>query len=308
LAGRHYPPRPGAAAPDLAFVLCHGFTGSSSRPAVLRLAGRLARYGGVVAVDFRGHGGSGGRSTVGDAEVLDVDAAVRWARLAGYARCAAVGFSMGGSVVLRHAAGAAAGAGLRPVERVDAVVSVSAPSRWYIRDTVPMRRVHWLLETALGRLTSATLLHTRLDGRWATVPEAPVEAVHRIPPTPLLVVHGDRDAYFPVEHAIALAAAAGPAAELWLEPGFGHAEAATTPALADRIAAWVLSRLGPPDPARDPAGAGGEPGGLGGAPAARAGETARGGPPRAGVAGPPGAGDLSPGRQSGAEASGTIPP
>jgi pimeloyl-ACP methyl ester carboxylesterase len=145
--------------------------------------------------------------------------------------------------VLRHAAGAATGAGLLPAQPVDAVVSVSAPSRWYIRDTVPMRRVHWLCETAAGRLAAATLLHTRLGGRWLDVPESPVEVMHRIPPTPLLLVHGDRDAYFPVEHATALAAAAGTGAELWLVPGFGHAEAATTPALLDRIAAWTLHRL-----------------------------------------------------------------
>jgi pimeloyl-ACP methyl ester carboxylesterase len=243
LTGRHYPPRPDAAAPDLVFVLCHGFTGASSRPAVRRIATRLTRYGGVIAVDFRGHGGSAGRSTVGDAEVLDVDAAVGWARRAGYARCAALGFSMGGSVVLRHAAGAATGAGLAPVQPVDAVASVSAPSRWYIRDTVPMRRVHWLCETAVGRLTAATLLHTRLGSRWQDLPESPVEVMHRIPPMPLLVVHGDRDAYFPTEHATALAAAAGTGAELWVIPGFGHAEAAITPALLDRIAGWFLHRL-----------------------------------------------------------------
>ncbi len=53
---------------------------------------------------------------------------------------------MGGSVALRHAA-------LRG--GVDAVVSVSALSRWFVRDTVPMRRVHWLCETALGRATAA---------------------------------------------------------------------------------------------------------------------------------------------------------
>jgi fermentation-respiration switch protein FrsA (DUF1100 family) len=112
--------------------------------------------------------------------------------------------------------------------------------------------VHWLVETPAGRLTAAVLLGTRLGGRWPVVPESPVEAVHRIPPTPLLLVHGDRDAYFPAEHAVALATAAGyrPGAagpvELWLLPGFGHAEGATTPAMVDRIAAWALSRADRP--------------------------------------------------------------
>ena len=50
------------------------------------------------------------------------------------------------------------------------------------------------------------------------------ELAARIAPVPLLVVHGDADHYFPVEHAEHLFAAAGEPKELWLEPGFGHAE------------------------------------------------------------------------------------
>jgi pimeloyl-ACP methyl ester carboxylesterase len=234
------PPGPGAH-DGLAIVLCHGFTGSVRRPEVRRIATRLTGAAAVLAVDFRGHGRSGGVSTVGDAEVLDVDAAVAEARQRGYRTVAAVGFSMGGSVVLRHAAGATTSDGRVPVQPVDAVVSISAPSRWYIRDTPPMRRVHWLCETATGRAVSAVYLRTRLSRSWAGVPESPVEVAGRIPPIPLLIVHGDQDAYFPPAHGRALAAAAGPGAELWEELGFGHAERATSPALVDRIGRWVAS-------------------------------------------------------------------
>jgi pimeloyl-ACP methyl ester carboxylesterase len=228
----------------LAFVLCHGFTVSTRRPAVRRIAARLGRRGGVLAVDFRGHGRSGGLSTVGDLEVLDVDAVVGLARRLGYPRVATVGFSMGGAVVVRHAAGAPTASGIVPAEPVDAVVSVSAPSRWYIRDTRPMRRVHWLLESRTGRLVSTGLLRTRL-GRWDPAPESPVEVAGRIPPTPLLVVHGDRDEFLGVEHGRALVTAAGADAELWEVPGFGHAEGAATPALVDRIADWVAAATRP---------------------------------------------------------------
>ena len=220
-------------------MLCHGFTASIRKPAGRRIAARLARRGGVLAVDFRGHGRSGGRSSVGDLEVLDVDAVVALARRLGYRRVATVGFSMGGAVVVRHAAGAATAAGTVPAQRVDAAVSVSGPSRWYVRDTRAMRRVHWLLESRSGRLVSTAVLRTRIGLRWVEVPESPVEVAGRIAPTPLLVVHGDRDPFFGVEHGRALAAAAGPGAQLWEVPGFGHAEGAVTPALVDRIAGWV---------------------------------------------------------------------
>ena len=56
---------------------------------------------------------------------------------------------------------------------------------------------------------------------------------------PLLVVHGEDDAYFPVADAEAIAAAA-PRATLWREPvGFGHAEDGFTPGFAARLAAAV---------------------------------------------------------------------
>jgi pimeloyl-ACP methyl ester carboxylesterase len=229
---------PGPSEPErpLAVVVAHGFTGSIDRPAVRAIVDALARHAGVVAFDFRGHGRSSGHSTLGDREILDLDAAVTHARALGYVDVVTCGWSMGGSVVLRHAAL------LRPFDRggVDAVVSVSAVSRWFYRDTKPMRRLHWAVESRVGRLVARHAFKTRItaDG-WAEVPESPVEVVGRIAPTPLLLVHGDADHYFPVEHPEALFAAAGEPKELWLLEGFGHAENAATPQLLDRIGAHL---------------------------------------------------------------------
>lgn len=62
-----YEPGPAGRAPsDLVFVVAHGFTGDADRPHVRRIAAAFARHGGVVTFSFRGHGASGGRSTVGD--------------------------------------------------------------------------------------------------------------------------------------------------------------------------------------------------------------------------------------------------
>ncbi|MFC9593120.1 alpha/beta hydrolase [Streptomyces sp. NPDC056944] len=223
-----------ASVTDTAVVLAHGFTGSADRPAVRRAARVLAERGAaVVTFSFRGHGRSGGRSTVGDREVLDLSAAVRWARELGHARVVTAGFSMGGSVVLRHAAlerGTAA--------RADAVAAVSAPARWYYRGTAPMRRVHWVVTRPAGRLVGRYGFGTRIDSRaWDPVPLSPVEAVPLIAPTPLLIVHGDRDAYFPLDHPRMLAAAGD--AELWLERGMGHAENAAGEELLARLGDWL---------------------------------------------------------------------
>jgi pimeloyl-ACP methyl ester carboxylesterase len=218
----------------LGVVVAHGFTGSIARPGVRAVVAALSRYAGVVGFDFRGHGRSTGHSTLGHREVLDLDAAVLAARRLGYSDVVTCGWSMGGSVVLRHAALHGG---------VDAVVSVSAVSRWYYRDTKPMRRVHWTIETRLGRLVARRAFRTRITptGAWDrdAPPESPVEVVPRISPIPLLFVHGDQDHYFPVEHPEALFEAAREPKELWLIEGFGHAETAATPEILDRIGAHL---------------------------------------------------------------------
>lgn len=230
---------------DTAIVVAHGFTGSVDRPAVRRAARTFARYGAVVTFSFRGHGRSGGRSTVGDREVLDLAAAVEWARLLGHARVVTVGFSMGGSVALRHAAlyGPRMHEG-RTEARTDAVVSVSAPARWYYRGTAPMRRLHWVVTRPTGRIVGRYGFRTRIHHRdWDPVPLSPVESVPLIAPAPLLIVHGDRDPYFPLDHPRMLAEAADAGtAELWLEPGMGHAENAADEALLRRLGEWLTCR------------------------------------------------------------------
>lgn len=284
-----YEPGPGSGAP--AIVVAHGFTGALERPAIRRAAAVFAQRAGVVTFSFRGHGGSGGRSTVGDREVLDLAAAVTWARSLGHGRVATVGFSMGGSVVLRHGAlyrgaahgdererggregrtgaygdggaedpgggaggpaalgaGAGGGGAIRTgaVAYADAVVSVSSPARWYYRGTAPMRRLHWIVERRAGRAVSRLALKTRIHHRrWNPEPLSPTAAVPLIAPVPLLIVHGTRDGYFPVDHPHSLAEAAAPGgAELWLEEDFGHAENAAGDELLTRIAAWATKAVG----------------------------------------------------------------
>ena len=231
-------PGPRTGARPLTFVLAHGFTNSVNRAPFGRLAGWLRAFGEVRALDFRGHGGSGGGSGMGgDPEMGDVDAAVREARADGADAVVTVGLSMGGGAVLRQAA--------LGRHRPDAAVSVSAVSRWYVRDTRPMQRVHWLLETTVGRRLGSRVLRLRLGEPWLTPPRSPLEVVSAIAPTPLLLVHGDRDEYFPLEHFRALAQAAGPGATAWVVPGFGHAESGATAPLVERIGRWASATIDP---------------------------------------------------------------
>lgn len=224
---------------EVCVVLAHGFSGSM--PKVRWIAERLASSATVLAYDARGHGRSTGHTTLGDREVLDLDAAVRAARALGHARVVTCGWSMGGSTAIRQAAlRGTVVAGHRLNWPPDAVVSVSATARWFVRDTVAMRRLHRVVETRSGRLYARRVMRTRIsDASWDPVPAAPVECVAAVAPIPLLVVHGDRDGYFPVDHARSLVEAAGDPVELWLEEGFAHAESGASPELVDRLGAHL---------------------------------------------------------------------
>ncbi|MGH3713232.1 MAG: alpha/beta hydrolase, partial [Micromonosporaceae bacterium] len=152
---------------DLGIVMSHGFSGSWRGTPQRRIAALLGRTAGVIGFDFRGHGRSGGHSTVGDREILDLAAAVSAARDYGYRRVATLGFSMGAAVALRHA-------GL--LRGVDAVAAVSSPGRWYFRGTPPMRRLHWVVEQPLGRLVGRLALRIRIGAdRWPDLPRLPAD-------------------------------------------------------------------------------------------------------------------------------------
>src|SRR5258708_25396436 len=167
---------------------------------------------------------------------------------------------MGASTVLRHA-------GL--IGHVDVVVSVSGPGSWYYRGTRPMRLVHLAIEHRVGRMVTKAILKTRItNSKWDPVPLPPDGAAALIAPIPLLIVHGDKDEFFPVDHAERIYAAANEPKELWIVPGFGHAERGSGPPLIGPIGRWMRTTVGldpepgPCDstPSTGTAGAAGEPG------------------------------------------------
>ena len=223
-----------------AIVVAHGFGGAHDQERVERIAQLLNEESSVVAVTQRGHGDSGGMTTLGHREPMDVEAAVAWARGAGYKRVVTVGFSMGAAVVLRHAA-------LLGPESSDAVIAVSGPAYWFYRGTTPMRWLHRGISTPAGRAYIRTALGTRVDPEpWPDPPPMPpTEAAARVREhgIDLLIVHGDADGFFPLDHPRALHEAA-PGSELWIEPGFGHAEGAIEEDLVRRIGTWAMPGAG----------------------------------------------------------------
>ncbi|MFD0775521.1 alpha/beta hydrolase [Streptomonospora algeriensis] len=224
----------GGAQRTTAVVLANGFTGTWRSPGTRMIAERMLPVGDVMTFDFRGHHESGGRCTVGNLEVHDLEAVCAHLRGLGYTAVVSVGFSMGAAVVVRHAA---------VFGGVDAVVAVSGPGMWYYRGTRRMRLLHLGVQRAIGRWFLRVARKVRVtDSQWDPIPPDPTETASGLA-VPLLVVHGDADTYFPVEHAEQIHAAAPEPKDLWIEPGMGHAERAMTPERAERVAQWVSSAL-----------------------------------------------------------------
>lgn len=229
---------PGPAEPAPAVLLVHGFAAHRKKPSYAYLADVLAARLHVLALDLRGHGDSGGASTLGDREALDVEAGVRWLRAYGHRHVTVIGLSMGGTSALHAGARGAVTAG----DAADALVAISAPARLReVPDTVPMQRLRAVWDSPWKRRGMRALVRVRVVGPadW-TAPPHPEEAAASVQ-VPLLVVHGEDDAYFPVTDAEALAARAAGLAELWREPvGFGHAEDGLSRAFSERLAAAVV--------------------------------------------------------------------
>ncbi len=215
---------------EVALVFCHGFLGWHRKGRLQAFQEELARTFTVYAFDFRGHGSSGGESTFGGREILDVDAVVRRARRDGFERVVTFGGSMGGIAVTRHAALLGA---------VDGVVAVSTPATWSGHESQAIRRMVWLTSTPSGRwvLRSSGVRLARTWGRF----ESPLDVIDRISPIPLLVVHGRDDHFFDEEQAWLLYRRAREPKRLLLASRFGHAEDGYTPMFARLVTASVLS-------------------------------------------------------------------
>ncbi len=229
---------PGPAAGRCAVLLAHGFAANRRKPAYAWLAEELSARCGVLTLDLRGHGGSGGVSTLGDVERLDVAAGAEWLRAQEVGPIVLVGASMGGTAVLH----AAARARVPPA----AVVTISAPG-WF-RPTPPpgpMQALDRLWRSPMRRAALRAVLGVRLAGpqRWSGPPH-PVELAGALG-VPLLAVHGQDDPYFPLGDATALVAASGEGSLAWHRPdGFGHAEDGFTGDFARELAAAIVGVVG----------------------------------------------------------------
>jgi pimeloyl-ACP methyl ester carboxylesterase len=225
--------RQGPLRAPVAVVLAHGFSMTSSDWRLTAIADGLAAAGqAVFTFDFRGHGRSGGISTLGDQEIWDLDAVVRLARQRAHRQIVVIGASMGGFVALRHAA---------LLGGEDAVVAISTPATWGVSSRLRGRALFLAARNRIGRRILSSR-GTRVVENLPGPSLSPSDLAGRIT-IPVALIHGDRDRYVPVDDARLLHERLGGPKRLITLAGFGHAEAAYTPELAGRLSALVDEML-----------------------------------------------------------------
>lgn len=206
LSAWYVPPPGGTAAARGVVIVCHGYYGN--RETMLPYLAFLQRAGyAALLFDFRAHGWSGGTmATFGRKEPLDLRAALDWAEghpVLGTLPLALLGESMGASVSLLAAA---------DDPRVCAVVADSPYATF-------ARAVEGRFRLAFG--PAATFVGPkaqRAGERMLGVPAdaiAPVDAVRRIAPRPVLLIHGQEDELIAPENSRLIRDAAPETVTLW---------------------------------------------------------------------------------------------
>jgi uncharacterized protein len=201
-------PRPGAKA---GVVVCHGYR--ANRQDVTSMLPFLHRAGfAVVTFDFRAMGESEGqRCSFGHSEKDDVRTAVRFLRQQGVdaGQVGVLGLSMGGSTATMAAA-----------EDTD-IGGVVADSAFARLDEMVLQRFSGLGPVGAPLAGCTRWWAERIVGFPASA-VAPVAAAARLAPRPLLLIHGEADAYTPIAQSRALYDAAGEPRELWPVPDAPH--------------------------------------------------------------------------------------
>ena len=194
-----------------AIIICPGFFQSKDTATFQRMSATLARTSDVIAMDFRGHGRSGGLFTFSALEGMDLEAVLRWVQPR-YERIGMLGFSLGGATTINAVS--------RHPDRVVSVIAVSAPAtfeeiefQWWTPEA--MRTGIRGLEPGAGCRPGNLFLKK----------ERPIEHVRNLSPIPILFIHGTRDVIVGVQHSHRLYAAANEPKRLEIIEGGSHAEA-----------------------------------------------------------------------------------
>jgi pimeloyl-ACP methyl ester carboxylesterase len=213
-------------------IVCPGFFQSKDTPTFQRMSQTLAGEYDILAMDFRGHGRSGGLYTFSAHEGADFEAVLLWARER-YQRIGVLGFSLGAAIAINTVS--------RYQDIVQSLIAVSAPCVFEDIDfkfwtPEAIRTGMQGLESGAGCRPGSLLLKK----------ERPIENVQKLKSVPILFIHGTRDVIVGVEHSRRLYAAASEPKRLEIIEGGSHAEALfrdDPQGFSDLVSSWYAWTL-----------------------------------------------------------------
>lgn len=203
-----------AAGNDKVIIYCHRLLRDGWGDEFERMAEVFSQGYDLIAISFRGHGSSYGSSSVGGQEILDLRAAVSYAKNSGYRKVAVVGAGMGGTIGVRAAL---------IFGNIDALVVIS-PSG-FAPDIAPFSigiLSDIALGSAFGRIPLQIVTNIRLGERYSS--GFPVDILPFLEHVPTLIIHSSDDRYVSMEkleHALEERFASD---DIVIVPGSRHAE------------------------------------------------------------------------------------
>lgn len=181
----------------------------------------------VFLFDYRGYGASGGSPSVAGIQT-DIDAAMRYVLgRSDHGPVVMYGQSLGGAAAIYYAAHGS----LRDHIRSLVAESSFASYRGITREKLAGFWLTWPFQW-LPKLT--------ISDKYS-----PIAAIGRVAPIPLLLVHGTKDPIVPLRDGERLFAAAHEPKRFWKVEGAGHIAAFRSPAMRERLIAYLRGRLCP---------------------------------------------------------------
>jgi pimeloyl-ACP methyl ester carboxylesterase len=190
-----------------AVIITHPAATGQRFPPLVSLAEIMADHFDVYTFDFRGHGWSEGVMELSLSGPLeDMCTVISEVRSRGYPWVGAVGFSLGGMSAFVHTA---------IHGDLDAVVTVGAPPR--LPDVEPYR--HWLPLWSMWLRFLGTRFRAVSDNG-----PLPMEVAANFPDVPLLIIHGEHEAFYSRDDFRHMLSDLKGGEELWLIEGGRHTE------------------------------------------------------------------------------------
>jgi pimeloyl-ACP methyl ester carboxylesterase len=167
---------------DPLVIFCHGLLSSKNHVPVQRFVTELSGFFDVMVFDFRGHGRSGGVTSMDAGEVEDLRSVVTHAKSLGYRKVIGIGASMGGAIAIRYQAEHPDLSGVATIGAFAAVEDMRRP--------ISRLSLKLLDSSAAARAAARLVTGTRVGG--GRHMSDPIDAVRDLG-VPLLLVHGGWD-------------------------------------------------------------------------------------------------------------------